>query len=769
MSFKIISVELSNFSIHKHIFFEPSLHGITALRGKSGVGKSTIVDAILWAIYGTRIRNNKNSDLFNDKADWKKDKCYVKLKIIIDGEPYLVEKKLLTKTKTEGYLHKLYSNDKNELEIKPDETPLVNGSVNDLKNVLKKKLKMDEAGFLTSVFIQQNELNSILDSTGKAEKSVIEELIGISALSEASIDAQKSLRLLKSSLKTFDISEDYLKDKENDLKDLQNNIKKDTLQIEEIKSILTVEQKNIQDLKRDYQEKNSAFINSESLRSEKANLEAKIQSNDELILEVNTNKNAKKKKLDSYGSIISVDETEAKLKKVKKDFSNIEISLYKINNNIDEYENNIKNADNALLRIPDLNADNIVSRIEKGTLIIAKLNTQKDNLMQNIFANNSTLVQYKETVSALKSGNGQCPTCLQDVHDINVFEQRIIELEEKVSHHSKLLKNIQSKIDDSVQLLNNLEEIKVLVDKAKIAKDSIGDEKLKHSKLSIEYNKVNSELLAIDKSYSNAKLLSSIQSDYNDLVKKGKELIAKGKEYNLSLKRVNEELADAFSLSAKDLEKLRSIIEDRMSHFNNLKVDYSTVTGILNVNKEKEVYLKETIKNLRRELFDYKNTLKSLEIATATSKIVDEFKEDKVNSSINLIESYSSDLVHRFTNGFFTKITMSSDFKPSIYFVDGTVKTVNMLSGGQKAVLALAIRLSISLVLNGNSSDSVMILDEPVASQDPERAELIINSIKEVFKGQIILIAHNEFIDGIVDKRFELSLSNDNFSLMKTM
>ena len=57
----IEKITLDNFRIHEHLEFEPVANGINSINGNNGAGKSTIVDAFSWALFGTRLHGDRKS------------------------------------------------------------------------------------------------------------------------------------------------------------------------------------------------------------------------------------------------------------------------------------------------------------------------------------------------------------------------------------------------------------------------------------------------------------------------------------------------------------------------------------------------------------------------------------------------------------------------------------------------------------------------------------------------------------------------------------
>ena len=70
MKIEIRKLELTNFKCfrHKEISFDQD---VTTIRGRNGVGKTTIADAILWTLFGKNAAGQSTFDLKTHDADGK--------------------------------------------------------------------------------------------------------------------------------------------------------------------------------------------------------------------------------------------------------------------------------------------------------------------------------------------------------------------------------------------------------------------------------------------------------------------------------------------------------------------------------------------------------------------------------------------------------------------------------------------------------------------------------------------------------------------------
>jgi ABC-type lipoprotein export system ATPase subunit len=77
---------------------------------------------------------------------------------------------------------------------------------------------------------------------------------------------------------------------------------------------------------------------------------------------------------------------------------------------------------------------------------------------------------------------------------------------------------------------------------------------------------------------------------------------------------------------------------------------------------------------------------------------------------------------------------------------------LNMLSGGELSRVVLAFTLALGEMFN----TPMLLLDESTASLDQEATTVVFDSIKENFKGKMVLIIAHQVIQGVFDKIIKL-------------
>ena len=91
---------------------------------------------------------------------------------------------------------------------------------------------------------------------------------------------------------------------------------------------------------------------------------------------------------------------------------------------------------------------------------------------------------------------------------------------------------------------------------------------------------------------------------------------------------------------------------------------------------------------------------------------------------------------------------MDEDYNITIYHKNEELDS-KIISGGEKIVIALSLRLGIAKVLSENKTD-LLILDEPTIHLDEERRKSLIDIIREInFVPQMIVVTHDDKMESL--------------------
>lgn len=127
------------------------------------------------------------------------------------------------------------------------------------------------------------------------------------------------------------------------------------------------------------------------------------------------------------------------------------------------------------------------------------------------------------------------------------------------------------------------------------------------------------------------------------------------------------------------------------------------------------------------------------------------------------LELRASNLINDLTNARYSTIRLDEDFNATVVEDDSTAKSV--ISGGEEDIVALALRLALSELIQERHGMpmSLLILDEVYGSLDSERRQSVMDQLSAL-KGrfeQILVISHIEDTTQVADWCFYLSRDAD--------
>ena len=163
---RINSIRLQNFRQHTDTYIEFDA-GLTGILGANGTGKSTILEAIAWALYGNPAARGKRETIKSLRAP-ARAAVKVELDFDLGGHRYQVNRTL---TNAEVYLDR-------------GPAPIAN-SISGVAEVLRRRLGMSHDEFFNTYFTGQKEL-SVMAAMGPTERAqFLSRLLGYERLKVA--------------------------------------------------------------------------------------------------------------------------------------------------------------------------------------------------------------------------------------------------------------------------------------------------------------------------------------------------------------------------------------------------------------------------------------------------------------------------------------------------------------------------------------------------------------------------------------------------------
>lgn len=402
------------------------------ITGNTGAGKTTIFDAISYALYGSP------SGEFRDTASLRSHyvdgdiETFVELEFQLRNKGYRIRRspeQMLNKKRGEGYKKE---GAKVELVfLDSDEKPLT--KVKEVDDRINELLGVDKEQFRQIVMLPQGEFLKLLKANSKDREEIFRKIFGTEGFKKIQDDLREDVKKLWVELKDNKNERDlYVKqikcDEDNELYELIN---REDIDIERVCSLV------VDETKKDKDDVIKSKENGNLLRNELKKLDGKLIKieNDKKFLE---EYEATKERLEGHrGKIDTVKVYEEKLLRGKR-----AEKIKLIENKLKEEKNNREKREAIILNI----------KKEKEE-VIAKLETAKKNLEES---KNKTR-EKEELIIKLEKLKKQEDSVLTYIEK----KDKVINLEKLLNQKDKELKSLKNEeIELEKEIKINLEELR---------------------------------------------------------------------------------------------------------------------------------------------------------------------------------------------------------------------------------------------------------------------------------------------------------------------
>ena len=568
---------------------EGNLFGIF---GATGSGKSTILDSIIIALYGTSDRDNL-SNLININS---KD-AYIKFEFELerDGKINAYEVVRNYRLRPSGLTSGAYLTDKNTKEVLGDSTDIVNSQLEMLLGISKKE-------FLKCIALPQNEFDKFLLDTPSERKKSIARLFNIENFGELLNKKVKS-RLdvlttkdeeLEKQLNMFnEITDESQKQLEHDIRTDERESVKLTRLIEK----LSVEVKDADE----FIVKLKSFNDAKTALSD---INSKVEYYDKLSKDLD--KYAKNK--ESLANVELLNNQTAELDKVKTKLKtcNIELSADKIKYaNLDRKYIDIKSE----------------RELQNVNLNVFKLSIEKKKVMTEELAKLEVeLKEYKEKHS-------------KKLDELLILTEHIKKVEGNTNRTNKDIEKVKNELKDIEEILKQLTEIRVYNESKEFAKglkdikSSIDKDSLDEVKYYQIYNNVHELLIKINK----------LLSDCNSKIKKRKLILEDLKIEEDGIDDLYKRMIKRQNTLINDLNVLNKKYTDNCALLSRYNGDAANLQGEIDHIKNDLLAKTETATNFNSQLKQLANITDTTDVINQLDSQLQEIENEKfdVNNAIN--------------------------------------------------------------------------------------------------------------------------------------
>ena len=446
----ITSIELGDFLSHSNtkLDFEK---GVTVFVGHNGAGKSSIIDAFTFALFGQHTRKS-NKGLIKRGAT----QGFSKVNFTINGKKYEAVRKIDTKG---GLAAKLSEKLKDEtIEIAAGERKQFGES---MTSEIEKIIGLDFEKLKIASIVQQGELNSIINAKPKEFKELLNAVIGIDKL---------------------DVAANSMKEVSKEFREkIRNDVGYDDTHIDILSRDFEKNQKELEEAK---PKKDYLISKQEKLQTEFLRLREK--------LEEETSKNEK------------IEQLELRKKELQ---SYAREAILEIQREIAKNERKIKDCEGCFQEA-ELRND-LESKIQKVDLAIEGAQKKTQELSNQL----ASLKEKQILASKLQLQDNKCPVCDSEVEKLNplfqdehlkeelVLIQKQIDstkkehdmyLKKKIEFAEKLQKAREAEATLKAYSINNAEELKQIEEEVKTQKTNIQKIPLSSNTNLLEFSRIDS-------------------------------------------------------------------------------------------------------------------------------------------------------------------------------------------------------------------------------------------------------------------------------------
>ena len=524
------NLRLKNFRKFKeaHLKFP---EGLTGVIGLNGAGKSTIFEAIAWALYGPAAARTSSDQIRRENAD-PSEPCRVELEFIFEDEHFRVVREMAGKN------------------LIATADVLINGKhvakgAQTVNEYIQKKLGMDFKSFFTSIFAKQKELNALSSMNASERRPLILRMLGIDSL-------DKIIKEIKSDKR----NKHFLIEKfERELIDKNGRDKIDKHR-EEIQKLKKEEKETLETIKK---EENKISRDEKELRQ----LEETCNKNREKYEQTNL----LKEKLEEQKTIFE------KKEKLKKEIEKQKEKISLRKQNVEKLRAKLK--DLGQIKTEVIKTEEKNNEIERRKEELIKKIERKKTILKTLEKKIDETKNKKEEIQRI-GPDAKCPTCereLKEQYDV-LIKKFDDEIKKSGGEIEKIKKEIENEEKTREQITRQLQAIQK---KISYLQKQVKEEEKKETQIEEQLNELQREKKELEEKTRELKRTEDVKFDmggYINVKTQLKKLYEKYKESLFSFNTQNKKINDA----KLDLEKKQSdkkIISQKIKNLNE-KIDELT-------------------------------------------------------------------------------------------------------------------------------------------------------------------------------------------------
>ena len=765
--------------------------GMIGILGMNGVGKTTIIEAIAWALFGNvdEVVRTSREGVRRVGAS-PADPCLAIVEFELGGVEYRIEREMSGRS-----LHMRAS-------LRTKDKLLADGD-RPVKNMVEKLLGMDSKSFFTSVFARQRELNALQNVAPGERKKVILRMLRIDSIDTVLASIRSDRNSIHSRIEGSErtlLTEDGREREKvlaESLPDMRQALNRSTKELEEAQAQELDIAKNLEEargrrneLKKDVEAYNTT---QGDLRGIASSIEVLIKQRDNIAakLEKETPRLSRMPTLakdDEDWKNISAKREELEREKATADKAKLLAEAI----TEDEQELERRRQELASLRKSVVDLGDIELRIQEIETARTQCDEQRQIVLNEMAKLKATIRQRSESSERdLKKledieaagPEGSCPTCEQRLEgsyellmkklrtELDSARREIEQAQISVADLELEVKGLAKKEEALKKKRSRLDLDRTRLDKARATASASETEisnleqRLAKKRKDLgSLGKIRFKLEEYEGVLNEQERLKHAHDDYMNL----KSLEGQIQNLNRDLIEVGERIARA-SAEADKYRSLVTILEPKKNAYDSILheidaknaslVDAKERVGKISSTRERE---RVELERIGKEMTEIERVRKAIEKDRRMEDDLSVLEEVVVNFRMDLIGRISPALaaltsmgLRSMTEDRYSKVELDENYEMQIDD-QGTMYPVSRFSGGESDLANLCLRLAISGIIadrTGANPINILILDEIFGSLDPSRKRSVMAALSRLsgqFR-QVFLITHIEDIKDMMN------------------
>lgn len=787
---KIDTIYMKNFKQYRECSIDfPD--GLIGFIGFNGAGKSTIFEAVLYALFGEtgmtkeNIRNSHIPDNASDPVE-------VKLQFSDKGKEYRLERSMRGKSLTAKAV--LYIDDMHAAD-----------GAKEVNKEVKKILKMDGKSFAASFFSKQKDVTALLETGDKDRAALLRKLLGLEKLdtieklvgekTKEALSAAKAIADSKLSPEEIEKTEQEIASADTVIKE-KNDILKDHKEEQQQNKEKLRKANKILDEYREVEKKHLGYEKDISAREKEIeSTGAKIRAKQEELAVLEKEEKdlpALQKESELY---IKVSDEVSALEKVRALYvkkEQLQSELGKTEQRKIDAEEKIKELESEMTAKGD--AGNILAGLQTEKEKVKQEKSAKNEIRETLrsehtsFKNNLKEIEAKKEKIEKLGKDAPCPECERPLAEH--YDFLLGEYANKTKEISARLAAIEADGKKVKEELNRLEENEQTLDtKIKSAERAINiiSELAKQAaeqrkyivKTEEDISKLRRDIetigeVSFDEETLEAKVKEKQRLDkqntiYIEMRERVKTIPGRKKEIGgleqdaaaarTALESLHKELNE-LNYNPEELKRRSAVVEMAEEEREKLAEAVNLLVKEISGWEANKKVLNEKLLNNERLAAQIAEKEKEAALYGKLKAIVNDFKGKVTSRELPAISRQASALFTEITKGRYTDMVITDEFKLEVNH-DGMVRPLHTLSGGEKDLASLCLRIAISKrvsSLAGREKMGFLALDEVFGSQDEGRREGLINALNIISRdfNQIFVVSHNLDVQEKFDKQLQI-------------